>query len=64
MRLDQDADDAILDLTSSEARALHALLCSFGYRRRGDVIAIPSAFLDRVRWREMLPSRIDQQARE
>jgi hypothetical protein len=61
---DQNSDHGFFDLPGNDPPALCAIGSGLGDQRGGDVVAIPSAFLDRVRWDEPLPPGIDQQARQ
>ena len=47
-----------------QSPALGAIRSDLGDQGSGDVVAVASAFLDRVRWGEPLPPSIDQYARQ
>ena len=63
-RIDQDCYHGLLDLSGGEPPALRAIRSGLGDQGGGDVIAIASAFLDRMGWRKPLAAGIDQQARQ
>src|SRR5437588_12651503 len=63
-RVGQDPDHGLLDLPGGEPPALRAIRSGISDQRSGDVIAIASALLDGVGWREALSPCIDQQARQ
>src|SRR5437763_6235348 len=60
----QDLDHGLLDLAGGEPPALRAIRSGISDQRSGDVIAITSALLDGVGWREALAPCIDQQPRQ
>src|SRR5437764_5880225 len=63
-RVGQDLDRGLLDLPGGEPPALRAIRSGISDQRSGDVIAITSALLDGVGWREALSPCINQQARQ
>src|SRR3954453_15135019 len=63
-RVGQNPDHGFLYLSGGEPPALRAIRSGISDQRSGDVIAITSALLDGVGWREALAPCIDQQPRQ
>src|SRR5947208_17167647 len=63
-RVGQDLDHGLLDLPGGEPPALRAIRSGISDQCSGDVVAIASALLDGVGWREALSPCIDQQTRQ
>src|SRR5947209_9659509 len=54
-RVGQDLDHGLLDLSGGEPPALRAIRSGIGDQCSGDVVAVASALLDGVCWRDRSP---------